>query len=1151
MLIKKISVAIFMVMLLPLLTLAQETTSEIVGSVSDGGSPLVGATVSVINVPTGTKSVTTTRREGRYNFPNLRVGGPYIVTVSYVGFEDAKRDSVFLLLGQEFTADFKLKASSQTLQGVTVSSIRQNSTFNSGHTGSQEVISRTQIERLPTISRSLQDFTKLEPTANGLSFGGRSSQYNNITVDGANFNNSFGLSGTLGGQTSSQPISLEAIEQIQVNIAPYDVRQGGFTGAGVNAVTRSGTNQFKGSVYYVTKNENTQGYRAGSANVVKTPITFNTKGFTIGGPIIKNKLFFFVSGEQVRQEVPATSFVASDATHPAVNGSVSKANADSLNALRTLLTSKFDYDPGEYQGYSFLTRSDKITAKIDWNINSKNILTLKYNYLKSYADQFASGSRPNNGTSLVTSGSGSANNTAMPFFAAGYGINNNFNIIIGELNSRLFQDKLSNKLQAGYTALRDFRSPHSPSATMPFVDILDGAGNIFTSFGYEMYTYNNILNTDVVQFSDIATLYQGRHEITFGTQDYRRKYQNAFAPGYQGLYQFNSLNDFRNSVLNGLANSRNYYLQYSALPGGDFPFAYAGSTELGFFAQDKWRATKNFTLTYGLRFDMTIYKQAFTDNPYFDALKFKNGQSYNIGQAPGNAKIWSPRVGFNWDVMNNKSLQIRGGAGVFSGPPPFVWLSNQASNNGIQFGAQQTIGSSVISNGPVTPGTGVAFNADPNKYRPAAGAANTSYSVALTDKNFKYPTVMKSNLAIDKRFKGDWVVTVEASYSKDINSVYYSNLNLNETNGFSLAGADNRTRFIAFNGTNTAPENYATYKSNKYYYNKNATNSTSSYVLNTLADPSIGTAILMSNSKQGYAYTLTARVQKSYKNFYGSAAYTFSDARNVAEGGSTASSLWSARAVSNTDPNGDNLGYASYYQPHRVIIAGSYKFDYAKYFSTSIGAIFEASPSSQFSYIYTNDLNGDGNTNDLIFIPKTINDINLIDAGSYNATTHVGTTTGTTADPRTAAQIWTQLDNFIRQDNYLNYHRGQYAKANAASAPFYKRLDLNVTEYISFYARRGQGRDKHTLAVSLDLLNVGNFINRNWGLLKTPTLTSNASGYQLLTFEGIAADGKTPLFSFPFQDAASLSPRTNSFQNSSSISSRWQMQFGIRYLFNQ
>jgi hypothetical protein len=617
-------------------------------------------------------------------------------------------------------------------------------------------------------------------------------------------------------------------------------------------------------------------------------------------------------------------------------------------------------------------------------------------------------------------------------------------------------------------------------------------------------------------------VYKGAHEITLGTQDYYRKYKNAFAPGYQGVYQFNSLNDFRNSLLYGTANARNYYLQYSALSDGSFPFAFAGSTELGAFAQDKWRLTKNFTLTYGVRFDMTIYKQAFTDNPYFDALTFKNGATYNIGKAPGNAVLVSPRVGFNYDVMGDKTLQLRGGFGIFSGPPPFVWISNQASNNGIQFGAIQT--------------SNIAFSADPTKYKPASGAANTSYSVALADKNFKYPTVIKTNLAIDKKFAGDWTVTLEGSYSKDINSVYYSNLNLNESNAYSLGGVDNRQRYILPSGL---------YSSNKYYYNKPTS---SSFANNTLADPSIGTAILMSNSKKGYAYTLTGRLEKTFRNLFVSVAYTYSKAKNVAEGGSTASSLWSARAVSNADPNADNLAYASYYQPHRVIAYASYRFEYAKHFATSVGAIFEATVAGASSYIYNGDVNGDGNTNDLIYIPRNASEINLVPVNGSPA--NIGSATLDHTDTRTATQIWTQLDNYIKQDNYLQTHRGEYAKANAWTFPFYKKLDLNVTQDIYFYTKNGKGNDKHTLRVSVDIINAGNLLNKYWGLVKTPTLTSNSSGYQLLKYEGLAADNKTPLYSFPYQDATNFAPVTNSFTNSTGIGSRWQMQVGIRYLFN-
>jgi Carboxypeptidase regulatory-like domain len=1085
---------VVMLVMFSIMAKSQETTAEISGTISDATGALPNVIVTAVHVPTGTKYMTTTRNDGRYNLPNVKIGGPYTLTTSFVGYKSEKTTDIFLNLGQAYRQNYKL-VDQQTLLGeIVVQSSSNDKTFSSSRTGSQELITRTQVDRLPTINRSIQDFVKLEPTSNGLNIGGRSNQYNNMTVDGANFNNSFGLSSILGGQTSAQPISLEAIEQIQVNVSPYDVKQGGFSGTGVNTVTKSGTNTFKGSLYQYSRNENYLGYNVGPTQVTKTPFNYDIKGFSLGGPIIKDKLFFFVSGEQVRQDAPATSLSASDATHPA-GGNYSQANADTLTALSGFLKSKYGYDPGAFQGYSFKTNSDKITAKLDWNINAKNTFTLKYNYLKSSADQFASGSRP--GTGQTTGGQ--PGTYSMPFFGSGYVINNNFNIFIAELNTR-FNNRLSNKLQVGYTALRDFRSPHSSSSTLPLVDILNN-GNIYTTFGYEMYTYNNKLNTDVYQLNDILTYYKGSHELTFGTQNSIKKYQNAFAPGYQGVYQFNSLTDFYNSAKYGVANAKSYYLQYSALPGGAFPWAYAGSTELSQFVQDKWKVSNDFTLTYGLRLDETFYKQAMTDNKDFDALTFKDGATYNIGKAPMNNLIISPRLGFNWNPKGDKTLQVRGGTGLFAGPPPFVWISNQASNNGIQFGSFTNAANKT------------AFNVDPNASRPTAGAANTSYSTALVSSNFKYPTAWKSSLAVDKKLNDGWLVGVEYNYTQDINAVYYSNINLNETNGYTLGGVDNRTRYL----TSVA-------NTNKYYF-----------AGTTLANPNIGNAILMSNSSQGYVYTLTAKIQRTTDNLAYGIAYTHSVSKNTAEGGSTASSLWSAAPVANQDPNAANLGYASYYQPNRIIANFAYKIKEGKNLATTIGAIYELTNNGVTSYVYNGDLNGDGNSgNDLMYIPKVSTDINLVKVGSGG----LGTGTTGVTDTRTAAQIWSQLDGFISNSTYLNTHRGQYAKRNATVMPYYSRLDVNLTQDFNMKF----GKDTHTIKLSLDMINAGNFLNRDWGVVKITTATN------VLKYEGISADGKTPSFSFPFQTGTT--PFTQPFQNSTGITSRWQLMFGIKYLFN-
>ncbi len=1076
--------------------LTQETTSEIQGVVQDAtGAGLQGATVVAVHVPSGTHYATTTRKDGLYNLPNARVGGPYTVTASFVGFSEEKLDNITLLLGQDYKADFKLQSQSQQLTEVVVTGSRQGKVFNTSHTGSQEIVNRTQIERLPTINRSLQDFTRLTPTANGLAFAGQSNQYNNVTVDGANFNNSFGLSSTLGGQTNSQPISLDAIEQIQVNISPYDVRQGAFSGAGINSVTRSGTNEVKGSVYTYIRTPGLQGYKVGDVTVPKQNYSYNLRGFSVGGPIIRNKLFFFVSGESERLTQPGTNYIASDASHQPNGVSVSNANADTLNALKKFLMDTYHYDPGVYEGYSYKTQSDKITAKIDWNINEKNTFTIKYNYLKSSRNV-----PPSNSGSVNTSYGRAAGQYALPFTSSGYTINNNFNILIAELNSRI-SNKISNKLQVGFTALRDFRSAASPSA-FPLVDILDGNGNPYTSFGYEQYTYGNVLNTNVYQLNDIFTLYKGSHEITLGTQNSIKTFSNGFSPAYEGVYRFNSLSDFYASAA-GTKPAARYDLSYSLTKDGSFPLVGPKETDLGFFAQDKWRATHNFTLTYGLRVDAPLYQNTFFYNPVVDTLtKFRNGIHVNTGQKPGTNVLVSPRVGFNWDVKGNQQTQLRGGVGLFAGPPPFVWISNQASNSGVAFF------------GSISNGAGYVFNPDVNAYRPTgiSSALGKSYSLNITDPNFKYPQALKSSFAVDQKLPGNFIVTLEGTYAKDVNAAFFQNINLPAT-GITLAGADNRIRYNS--GTNTPTQIYPLDSSKAA----------------SVTNPNIGNAIYMTNVNKGFAYTATIQVQKNFRNLYLNVAYTYSKSKDVMTGGSTASTMWGSKPTVG-DPNTPELGYSNAYLPHRIIASAYYRKEYAKHFATSVGLFFEAAPSGTESYVYNGDLNGDGFfSNDLIYIPRNASEIVLESSAKV----------GGVADTRTPEEIWNEVDNFINNNHYLSKHRGEYAQRNAAIDPWFKRLDLNVTQDIYLVTPNKQ---RHTLRFSIDITNLGNLINSNWGVYQGASVTS------FLKYDKLAADGRTPIFSFPYANGVSQVPYTKSYQNNISAISRWQAQIGIRYIFN-
>ncbi len=1065
---------------------AQETTSEIQGIVLDGKQSIPGATVVAVHQPTGTKYGTTTRLDGRYNLPNLKIGGPYVVTVSFVGFKTETQSDITLLLGQTHKANFTLVEAVTSLNEVVVTS-KQSNVFNSSRNGSQEIISRKLIETVPNVNRSWKDLVKLVPSQNNLSFGGVSSQLNNVTLDGANFNNSFGLGdGTLGGQTGAQPISLDAIEQIQVNVSPFDVKYGGFAGGSINTVTRSGKNQAFGSAYQFFKNKDLQGYKVGDITMPEQPFTYDLKGFTAGGAIVKNKLFFFVNGENEERLEPGTQWVAADANNTPNATNVSQARASELDALRKFLIEKYNYDPGAYQGYQYGSKSQRLTSKLDWTINDKNSFSLKYTLLRSSADIPASNSQSINASNGRRPGP-----TGMPFFGSGYSINNNADVIIGELNTR-FSNNASNKLQIGYTSLRDFRGSLS-AGEFPQVDILDGNGLPFTTFGYERFTYGNELNTDVIQLNNIFNLYKGKHEFTFGTQNSFKKYSNGFSPNYAGGFRFNSLADFYASAA-GTKPAAIYDLSWSLT--NDFPLVGPKNTELSLFAQDKFRVKDNLTLTYGIRADYVSFADNFLYNPVVDTLsKFYNGVRLNTGLPPQSSLQISPRVGFNWDVFDDLTLQIRGGSGLFQGPPPFVWISNQASNSGMALF------------GSITNGTGYMFSPDINKYRPTpTPGLSRSYSLNVTDPNYKFPQVWKSTLAVDKKVLG-WTVTAEGTYIKNINATVFQNVALPSEGNTTLS--DGRTRFVkrsVYDATGTAQ---------------------------TAANPNIGNAIYMTNANIGYTLFGTLQVQRQFKNLGVNASYTRQTAVDATINGSTAFTMWGARPTS-TNPNNFEAGFSNNYLPHRIIASVNYGKEFFKNTRTSFAILYEASPNApqaSLSYTYAGDLNNDGfNGNDLIFVPKDASQIKLTNASAV----------GGVADTRTQTELWNQLDAFISNNPYLSTRRGQFAERQALVLPWVHRTDLNFTQ--DFYIKYKDS--KHTLRFTADIYNFTNLISKELGIQQIPTTMTP------LNFVKLDTDGKTPIFSFPYLDGRNKVPFTDSFRDNVGFGSRFQIQLGVRYLFN-
>ena len=1083
------------------------TTASIHGVVTDTkGATLPGATIAVTHLPTGTVYAAATRADGRFNLPNLRVGGPYTIKISFIGFKEYIEQNITLSIGQDFSLNVKLQENTDLLKEVSVTST-SNKVINSSRTGASETVTRAQIDALPTLNRSLSDYTKLTPSANGLNFGGRSGLYNNITVDGALFNNSFGLSSTLGGQTSSQPISLDAIDQIQVDIAPYDVRQGNFTGAGVNTVIKSGTNEVKATVYDYLRSVALTGYQAGTTGITITPLSYHSDGASIGGPIIPNKLFLFVSGEQERISAPANSYIA---TAPGVSGSnVSQVQASDLDNLSTYLQNNYGYNPGGYQNFNFTTYSDKVTTKLDWNINKNNTLSAKYFYLKSYQDQPPS-------TSTTFYPNRVAGSTGLPFFGSGYRINNNFNIGILELDTRV-NNTMSNKLTVGYSALRDYRAPLGAGNKIPMVDIGNGSGiygvttgpNTYvpatataTSFGEEQFTEGNILNTNIWQFSDDFTIYKGSHEITFGTNDQIQSYTNGFGTQYDGVYSYNSFSDFENNL-----PAAQFSYRYSALADGSFPYVHIKGEIFSLYAQDKWQATNNLKITYGIRADYESFPTSLPQNPNVPALTFQQGIHVDPSVLPKSRVEVSPRVGFNWDVFGDQTTQVRGGSGLFAGETPFVWISNQASNNGILFGSQ--IVKRAATNTNINQDTRLTFNPNVDAYHTAGNAANTSYELDITDPNLKLPKIWRTNIAIDQKLPFGFIGTIEAAYTKDINAIYHQNLVLSDATTMS-SGPESQLRYVS---GNTSP------------------------ATGTASNPIITNLFYMTNTNQGYSYFITGELQRAFlRGFEGSLAYTYSASKDVNDGGSTASGIWSGRPVAG-NPNADNLSNSSYYQPNRVIATVAYRKEYAGHLASSIGLTMESANNGTISYVYNGDVANVVGLNttfsdQLMYIPTVQSDLELVAAGG--------------SDPRTVNQEWAQLNAFINQDPYLSKHRGQFAERNGATLPLYQNFNLNLTQ--DFYVK--VGKYKNTIRVTLDIINLGNLLDKYWGLAQVSAINGKTGAESILKFAGWDNVTNRPTFTVPYLDATNQIPISTSYKYDTSQFSRWQAQLGLRYIFN-
>lgn len=1078
---------------------AQVTTSSISGTVRSGTTPLVGATVTAVHEPSGTRYTTSSVKDGQFTIPGMRVGGPYTITISYVGYQPENIRDVTLVLGTPTTFTADLKGSASQLQEVVVTGTRGGIISNK-RTGAATNISRQQINSLPTISRSINDFTRLTPQVSGTSIGGLDNRLNNITIDGSILNSSFGLgSGQPGGRAGVTPISLDAIEEIQVNIAPFDVRQSGFVGGGINAVTRSGTNTYTGSVYYLNQNKSLVGTEAKGFTVPVQDFKSKEYGFRLGGPIVKNKLFFFANAELSRRTDPATTFRANKGGETPT-GNVTRVLESDLNQLSQFLQTNFNYATGPYQGYNNETNADKFLVKFDFNLNDKNKISLRYNHLDAETDVLTSNSNS------LGFGNRRTNNNALNYQNSNYIQLEKIRSVIGEWNTR-FSNKLSNNLIAGYTYQNEDRA--SRGDFFPLIEIQQGGANYITT-GFEPFTPNNKLKYSTLQLQNNLTYYSGKHTITGGFNVERFNYTNVFFPGSQSVYVFNSLSDFYTAANAYVANPniatspvslRRFQLRYSALPGGAEPVQPTRVTYSGLYLQDDYQIKTNFKVVYGLRVDVPVFDETGFENPAVKGMTFRGANrealSVSTAKLPDAKALWSPRVGFNWDVKGNRDFQLRGGTGIFSGRPPFVYISNQIGNNGVLTGFEQ------IDNTTTRP-----FNPNPRRYIPANPTLPPSYEINVTDPNFKFPQVWRSNLGIDKRLPFNLIGTFEAIYTDAVNDVQYLDIN-QQASTQTFAGPDNRPRYPGVGLSGTALNNAIR------------------------INPSVTNAYYLTNTGNSYAYTLTASIEKPFaQNWFAKVAYNFGESKNLIDPGSIAGGSYNGIA-SVRGNNFPELGFSSNDQRHRVIASGSYRRAWGRWGSSQVALFWEGRNQGRFSYTYNQDLNGDAiNGNDLLYVPRNASEIKFAPITVSNT----NNTVVFTPEQQSAA-----FEQFIQQDKYLSSRRGMYAERNGAILPWIFQADLSFIQefYVPFRGKR------NTFQLRADILNVGNLINQDWGVGQF------AMNNQPLVARGVDANG-VPMFNFRTTGSGNAQQfiPIQTFGSSTTLNNVWRAQLGVRYTFN-
>ncbi|MEZ2413513.1 carboxypeptidase regulatory-like domain-containing protein [Muriicola sp. E247] len=1066
------------------------TTSAISGKVTDdAGEPLGGASIVAVHLPTGSTYGAAADFDGFYRISNMRSGGPYQITFSYIGFTDNVKNEIYLTLGRASQYNVQLSESATALEEVVISA-SASGVFGANKTGTETTVSRRDVATLPAASRSIADFVRITPQAQitegndgfSVSLAGQNNRYNAIYIDGAVNNDVFGLagSGTNGGQTGVNPFSVDAIETFQINIAPFDVRQSGFSGGSINAITRSGSNTWEGSAYAFVRNESLAGKTPtsltndGDTREKLADFSALTYGVRVGGPIVKDKVFFFLNYERQDDETPQP-FNISNYT--------GRSSAADLNNLSSFLVSNYGYDPGIFDNNTRTLAGDKLTAKIDWNINQDNKLSFRYGYVG--ADNLEARNSGNFGIGFINGSESFETQT---------------HSIALELSSR-FGNKFSNNFILGYTQVRDDRDPLGDP--FPTVDIQDGSGTI--SFGAEPFSTANLLDQDVLTLTNNFEIYSGAHTVTLGTNLEFAKVKNLFFAFNYGDYtfedQFDGSGTLISSGLNQFLTGQDadvYQHGYSLVGTGVVGDESAGASEFdtfqaGFYIQDDWQMTDDFKLSFGARIDIPYWSDGVVNDDFNDRTiplleaAGKDLQGARVGQGIDPTPMFAPRLGFNWDLNGKGTTQIRGGVGVFTSRLPLVWPGGTYNNNGITGGFMFEFGQ------PFEPNVNNQFE------DPAPGSGGSGGNVDLIAKDFKLPQVAKFNIAVDQKLPiWNLILSGDFLYTNVITDVYYQNLNLKPAIG-TYAGADNRP-----------------------FYDRRDE-----------IDPTYQGVYLASNTGGGYAHNTTFSLRKPFENgFSGQVSYTFGDSFKIFDGTSSQnSSQW--RNIQTVNGKNSNLPVtrSDFALGNRITANASYEINWSDNVKTTFGVFYEGYQSQPYSFIYREGrdlLNDDSRDNALIYIPASQDEIVLADITDSSGNVEVS-----------AAEQWNDLDTFINSVEYLSENRGKYAERNASRGIWNHIIDLKILQDFSL---EFSGKT-HTFQISADIFNFTNLINKDWGQRRF--ISSEVSPLTTVS------TGATPEFQVNYGTVNDDgTPNITQIDDFGLASSRWQAQLGIRYIFN-